>query len=141
MTVPARFAVVDPVATTTDLLLVRTFAGTDPETFTLPARATLTLIDIPAALAKALTVTFLGTVATGAPRRRAGPPDGGPPAGGRPDVGRNAATSAPPIAPCEAVGEITTGGEVSAHGSAGGGRRTRHLEAAIVGPRDARRIR
>ena len=25
---------------------------------------------------------------------------------------------APPIAPCEAVGEITTGGEVSTHGSA-----------------------
>jgi hypothetical protein len=25
--------------------------------------------------------------------------------------------SVPPIAPCEAVGEITTGGELSAHGS------------------------
>ena len=30
VTVPARFAVFDPVATTMDLLLVRTFAGTEP---------------------------------------------------------------------------------------------------------------
>ena len=31
VTVPARFAVADPVATTMDLLLLRTFAGTDPD--------------------------------------------------------------------------------------------------------------
>ena len=64
VTVPARLAVVDPVATTMDLLLLRTFAGTRPETLTLPARATLTLIGTPLARARAFTVTFRGTVAT-----------------------------------------------------------------------------
>ena len=82
VTVPARLAVADPVATTTDLLLLRTFAGTDPETFTLPARATLTLIGTPLRLASAFLVTLLGTVATGARPPDGGPPDGGPPVGG-----------------------------------------------------------
>jgi hypothetical protein len=36
VTVPARFAVADPRATTMDPLLLRTFAATDPVTFTLP---------------------------------------------------------------------------------------------------------
>ena len=47
VTVPAPFAVADPMATTTDLLLLRTFAGTRPASLTLPARATLTLIGTP----------------------------------------------------------------------------------------------
>jgi hypothetical protein len=43
VTVRARLAVVDPVATTTGLpLRLRILAGTVPEIWTLPARATLT---------------------------------------------------------------------------------------------------
>ena len=126
VTVPAPFAVADPMATTTDLLLLRTFAGTRPASLILPARATLTLIGTPLGPASAFVVTLLGTVATSA-----APPGGGVPAvGGVPTVGgvpalggwaaagRNGATSVPPIAPCEAVGEITIGAEVSSHGSA-----------------------
>jgi hypothetical protein len=62
------------------------------------------LIGTPLALASALAVIRLGTVITGA-KARVG--DG---AGDWPAAGRNAATSAPPIAPWLAVGEITTGG-------------------------------
>jgi hypothetical protein len=97
VTVPARLAVAEPVATTTGFpLRPRTFAGTVPESFTLPARATLTLIGTPLALASALVVTLLGKVTSGPPPP---PPPPGGPAGALGDAGRNAAMFAPPIAP------------------------------------------
>ncbi len=111
--VPARLAVVDPVAATMGPhLRLRVRAGTVPEIRTLPARATLTWIGAPLTPARPLVVMPLSPVTTGAaPRGEDGvaveagvATDDGAPVDGDTAVGdaaggRNAARSAPPMAP------------------------------------------
>jgi len=107
VTVPARSAVADPVATTTGLpLRLRILAATVPEIFTVPARATLTSISTPLALASAAVLTVLGHVRPADRALRGGWRDHDRRRGERARV-------------------------------RGGCRRSRHLEALVVRPGDA----
>ncbi len=118
----------------------RIFAGTVPEILTLPARATLTLIGTPLAPASAVVVTFFGSVATGAPAAGAGRRR----ASGR----RRARRRGQERGHVRAADRALRGGRRDhdrrrgERARVGGGRRrSRHLEALVVGPGDARRVR
>ncbi len=134
VTVPAARATLSPVATTTRLpRRPRRRAGTVPVIETFPAPLTFTLTGTPREAASAFEVIFAGRLTfrawSAAPPPGPGPgtgsePGPGPELAGGPGsvgggLGRNAATSAPPIDGCVPVGESTTGVLPITQGSSG----------------------